>query len=444
MSDAVVKVVSMLRMLTVLLLLCCGTLAHAVDRPAANYDEAKVRPYTLPDPLVCSDGSRVRDESKWQTQRRPELLELFARNVYGRTPAGPPQEMHWRQTSIDRAALGGKAVRKEITLWFSKNEDGPQMHLLVYAPVDPAGQAHRWPVFLGLNFFGNASVSTDPKITLWSTWMPANSQYGIVNHAATAATRGSQAAEWQIDAVLARGYAVATAYSGDLCPDRIDGLTESVGAMFGLHRTQDRTPDQWGAIGIWAWGLSRALDYIAADTELDGDRVVVHGHSRLGKAALWAAAQDERFAIAISNESGCGGAKLSRRYYGQTVADITIPFAYWFAPTFATYGAHPDTLPVDQHELLALIAPRPLYVASAEGDRWSDPRGEFLSLKAAEPVYALFGHKGVPAENLPPVETPVNGDRLAYHIRTGPHDITVYDWAQYLDFADRTLKTIKR
>ena len=412
----------------------------AAPAPAIT-DESKVPPYTLPDPLVTAAGSPVRDAAGWRAQRRPELLELFAREVYGRTPSGRPAELRAEVTSVDRHALDGKATRKEVTLWFTGKTDGPRMHLLIY---QPNGLKSPPPVFLGLNFFGNHTVHADPAITLAqphvvydaARYRPADPQ-----PQKKPPQRGAHADKWQVEAVIARGYATATAWCNDLAPDRADGLAApgSVSEMLGTGGAETRAGDAWGAMGVWAWGLSRALDYLETDPELDAQRVAVHGFSRLGKAADWAAAQDERFAMLISNESGCGGAALSKRIYGETVGIINSKFPHWFAKNFRRYDDNEAALPVDQHELLALIAPRPLYVASAEGDQWSDPRGEFLSAQAAEPVYALFGKKGLGVTAMPPLDTPV-GETIRYHNRSGKHDMTAYDWAQYLDFADRHLR----
>ena len=424
-------------------LICCATALpslHPADRPAfpANYDESAVPPYTLPNPLVLTDGSPVRDAATWKSKRRPELLELFAREVYGRTPGGRPEKMHWAVTSTDRNALGGKAVRKEVTVWFTEKKDGPKMHLLIYLP--PGAPGTRRPTFLGLNYYGNQCVNADPGITASTAWMRNSAEQKTENNRATEGTRGSHAARWNVETVVARGYATATMYYGDLCEDRNEGLTKDVATLFKTGSVEQRQPDEWGAIGIWAWGLSRALDYLSSDPDIDARRVAVHGHSRLGKAALWAGAQDERFAYVISNDSGCGGAALSKRIYGETVGRINDSFPFWFSKQFRRYNGNENALPVDQHELIALIAPRPVHVASAEDDKWADPRGEFLSAKNAEPVYALFGKKGLGVADMPRVNQPVFGDGMAYHMRTGPHNITAYDWAQYLDFADRVMK----
>lgn len=416
------------------------TVGFAATPFVPNYDEAKVPAYSLPDPLVADDGSRVADAAMWQKKRRVELLEHFAREVYGRTPGGRPEKMHWAVTSEDRAALGGKAVRKEVTVWFTENKAGPKMHLLIYQPVGAAGAHAPWPAFLGLNFYGNQSVHADPGITMSQAWMRSNPANKIMNNRATEGTRGVSARSWEIEAVVARGYATATIYYGDLCEDRPEGLSKDVAVLFNTGTTEQRAGDAWGAIGVWAWGLSRALDYLANDPEIDARRVAVHGHSRLGKAALWAGAQDERFAYVISNNSGEGGAALSRRNFGETVGRINTAFPHWFAKNFRRYNENVDTLPVDQHEVIALIAPRPVHVASAVEDTWADPRGEFLAAKHAEPVYRLFGKKGLGVADMPRVNEPVLGDGIAYHIRDGKHAILPYDWAQYLDFADKMMK----
>ena len=381
----------------------------------------------------------MRDAATWRAKRRPELLEIFTREIYGRTPAGRLAAMSFEVTAVDHATLGGKATRKEVTLWFTGKTDGPRMHLLIYLPN---GAVTPPPVFLGLNFYGNHTVNADPGIALAEPltfydvdrYRPAP-----VDAPVTSEQRGVHASKWQIEAVIARGYATATAWCNDLCPDRVDGLKENVPALFATGGAEEREGDAWGALGAWAWGLSRALDYLESDTGLDAKRVAVHGFSRLGKAATWAAAQDERFALLISNESGCGGAALSKHIHGETVALINANFPHWFARNFRHYDDHEAALPVDQHELLALIAPRPLYVASADDDQWSDPHGEFLGALGAEPVYRLLGENGLGVTTMPPLNTPV-GEMIAYHDRTGKHDMTDYDWAQYLDFADRQLK----
>lgn len=421
-----------------LLALATAAMSLHANPPPTNYDEARVPPYTLPEVLRLADGTPVTDAATWRDRRRPELLALFAEQVYGRTPVGRPAGMHWQTTAVDRAALGGRATRKEIKVWVTPGTAGPHFNILVYQPNNlPTPPA----VFLGLNFHGNHTVHADPGIALPDSWVPNQEKAGVADHRASLVMRGAETAKWQVEAVVARGYATATVYCGDLCPDHPEGLAENIAARFGeaAPGAEERPAGAWGAVGVWAWGLSRALDVLAEDPTLDARRVAVHGHSRLGKAALWAAAQDERFALVISNESGCGGAALSKRIFGETVGDINRRFPHWFARNFRHYNENEAALPVDQHQLLALMAPRPLYVASAEDDRWADPRGEFESARAAGVAYALFGRKGAGVDTQPAAAEPV-GASIRYHVRPGPHDITAYDWSQYLDFADRELK----
>ena len=400
--------------------------------PRNNFDEAKVPPYTLPDPLRMADGTPVRCTEDWWGKRRPEILRLCEEQMYGRSP-GRPDGMRFEVWERQAAAFGGKAVRRQVTLHFGPGKDAPKMDLLLYLPASAKGPV---PVFLGYNFFGNQSVCADPGIRISTEWIaPHSSVPGIVNYHATETSRGGDAARWPVEWILRRGYGVATAYCGDVVPQSPKAGHRGVLGLI------PQSPNSWATIAGWSWGLSRALDYLETDPRVDAKRVAVHGLSRLGKASLWAGARDTRFALAISACSGAGGMALSKRIFGEEVRNLVSPDhdPRWYCANFDRYAGRETELPIDQHFVAALIAPRALYASSATKDLWADPKGEFLTLVHADPVYRLLGRTGLPSRDMPPPDHPLAGGQLGYHLHTGEHEITAYDWQRYLDFADRTL-----
>ena len=424
--------------------------AFAIILISALYAEAQ-QPNASPawpDPLITHSGSHIASSTDFTTHRRPELLRDFAENVYGGTPSQkPPIQMH--VTSVDNSALNGEAIRKQIIITVGTAPVTRDLHVLLYLP---AKAKHAVPVFIGLNFEGNITTTTDPGVDLNDEWVPDPALSKVVlpsvlkvnfRQKPTEASRGHEASKWPFETIIKAGYGAATIYAGDIEPDFATGIGYGIRPLF--FKPGQYMPDlnEWGAIGAWAWGLSRVADYLITDPAIDPHAIILTGHSRMGKTALWAAAQDPRFAMVISNESGQGGASLSHREAGETISHLNIAFPYWFSAGYHRFSGHTSQLPVDGHLLLALIAPRPLFIASAKDDGFSDPEGEFLSAKAASSVYHLFGLEGLPQDATFQVGK-LYGKDLRYYCRPGKHDMLLEDWQRYIAFADEHFHPVNR
>ncbi|HNX35101.1 MAG TPA: acetylxylan esterase [Kiritimatiellia bacterium] len=365
----------------------------------------------IPDVLKTADGKPVTTPSAWESVRRPEVLELFKTHVFGRNPVGRPYTLRFEQIEPDKEMVDGKALRKRVNIRYSGpgGEGGIALTAFIPKTGTPA------PAFV-LICNRSSAKNIDPDRLEKNPFFP-------------------------VEELVARGYAALAFHNGDVDPDDFDGFTNGVHGVF-QPDPKARTADSWGTIAAWAWGASRVMDWIETQLAIDRTRVGVVGHSRGGKTALWCGANDTRFALTISNNSGCGGAKLNRMDLPKSehIARINKVFPHWFCDNFKKYGDNEDALPVDQHMLIALIAPRLAYVASASLDDWAGQPGEFRSCVLASPVWQLYGLKGLVGDTFPAPDSPLQEGRIGYHLRTGKHDLSLYDWQRYMDFADKHLR----
>jgi hypothetical protein len=418
--------------LAVLLILFAGT-ARAADFP----EPAKLpaRP-ELPDPLVMFNGDKVTTKEQWLTKRRPELRELFQHYMYGKMPiprtpaAGPPGS---RVLHEDKKAFGGKATLREIAL--APHDEAPRFHVLLVMPNERKGPV---PCFVGLNFCGNHALVNDPKVRIPTVWMYPGP--GVKDNKATEEGRGKQAEVWALEQSIDRGYAVATFYNGEIDPDQKD-KREGLRPWFVPVKIDEAAGCAPGTIMAWAWGIHRVVEYVEMfPREIDPKRIAVVGHSRLGKTALVAAAFDDRIALVIPHQAGCGGSAPSRTKNpkAETVKRINTSFPHWFDDNFKKFNDDVERLPFDQHCLVALVAPRPVLLTNAVEDQWANPEGQFEMLKAAEPVYRLLGAGGLDAKTMPEPGKLIDST-LGYYIREGKHSMTREDWKVFLDFADKQL-----
>ncbi|GAB3698975.1 acetylxylan esterase [Spirosoma flavus] len=372
----------------------------------ANYDESKVPTYTLPDVLTTTTNQPVRSKLSWENVRRPEIIKLFEENVYGQMPKSYDR-LSYSIKNENARAMDGKTTLKEVTIEVINHNKPLKINLVLFVPNQ---QKKPVPVFLLINNRGKDNM--DP-------------------------TRVHKSDFWPAELVIDGGYAVAAFHVSDLAPD---DTAKYVNGVLQLYPEQLTAPDGMKAIGAWAWGASRVLDYFEKDKAVDAKKVMVVGHSRGGKASLWAAAEDQRFAMCFTNCSGNTGAALSHRRFGETIGRINTVFPHWFATNYKKYNDKEELLPVDQHMLLAAIAPRPLYVTNASKDLWADPTGTYLSLKLASKVYGLYGINTNLPSDPPGINQPVMISHMGYHNREGEHNLTAYDWSNFIKFADQHFK----
>jgi len=419
------------------MILSAGAAMAQADKPPAavvagipvNYDEARVGAYTLPDPLLLSNGKPVRDAKTWNEQRRAEIVRLFEENQYGRSP-GRPAAMSFDVFDKGTPALDGKAIRRQVTIYFSADKAGPKMDLLVYVPANAAGPV---PLLLNLGFSANSSTVNDPGVKVGEVWGRDKKK--------VPAGQGMSFGRVNVARLLDAGFGFATVYYGDIDPDFLGGVPHGVRALYLKPGQTEPAPDEWGSIAAWAWGLSRAMDYLETDKGVDATRVAIMGVSRLGKTVMWAGARDPRIALVIASCSGEGGAALSRRNYGETIAHLTEAsrYPYQFAGNYAKFANQVDRLPVDGHMLVALIAPRPVLLQTGDKDGWSDPKGEFLAAVAAGPVYRLLGKQGLDTDQMPPAGSPIL-HTIGYVMHNGGHGTIPSDWDQFLAFMQMHLQ----
>ena len=398
-------------------------LRYAATGHASNYDEAKVGNYTLPDPLVFRSGEKVSDAAAWQSRRRPEIVKLFEDEIYGRVPATVPKSS-FEVIESGTSVLDGAAVRKHFVVRFGEKADGPKVNVVLYLPAKASAAAPA-PLLLHLVFFGGLPTAAPAEAE-----SPANAK-----KAGPPRTETGPVADF-----IARGYAYATLRYTEIEGDRAETNLSGVRRLALAPGQEKPAPGEWGTIAAWSWGASRVLDALATARAIDVQRTGLIGHSRLGKTVLWAGANDARFAVVFSSCSGEMGAALARRDYGESVDDMAANFPWQFTDRFQKYAGRWNEMPVDAHMLIALSAPRPVFITGGTQDQWADPRGEFLAQVAAGPVYRLLGKKDLGTDQLPALDAPLIAGDLGFLYHTGGHTITAGDWAAFLEFAGRTLR----
>lgn len=424
-------------LLTVCVLTSTNRLA-AQDRDVVagipvNYDESKVGNYkeTLPDPLVMLDGTPVTTAKQWMKKRRPEIVKLFEEHQYGKWPAKKPK---LRYTVRQDEGMDGMAVRKQVTIYFSSDDNGPQVDVLVYLPKDANEPV---PLLLNISFMANNVTVSEDGIKPGFNWDAKSMSRVAVETDSRFRGFGMNGT---IKKFLKEGFGFATLHYTDIDPDFLGGVSLGVRSLYLKEGQAEPAPDEWGSVSAWAWGISHVIDYFEKDPGVDAKRIAVTGASRLGKTVMWAGARDQRIAVVLASCSGEGGAAISRRNFGETVAHLTEKsrFPYQFAANYGNYGEDVTKLPVDAHMLASLIAPRPLLLQTGTTDNWSDPKGEFLTVIEAGCVYRLLGQEDLGTTELPAPDQPIYR-RLGYFMHEGGHGNLPIDWEVFLEYVKRFL-----
>ena len=425
------------RLLTIVLLVInLSAVAQTEDLPKTsagfpiNYDVSAIPPYTLPELLRLYSGEKVTNAKAWTEKRRPELLKAVEAIQYGKMPP-PPAELSFRIFDKETLVFDGKAIRSQVTVYFTKDTSDHKMDLLIYLPANASKPV---PLFFNISFAANSQVVDDPGVKIGEIWNREGQK--------VKADQASRFGKMDVNQFISEGFGFATVYYGDIEPDFKDGLKYGIRSEF--LKPEETTPknDEWGAISAWAWGLSRAMDYFEKDAEIDASRVAIHGISRLGKTALWTGVHDERFKLVIASVSGEGGAAITRRDYGENIKHITDTSRYYyqFAPAYHEYSTKVNELPFDAHSLVALMAPRPLLLQTGNTDYWSDPEGEFIAAKEAQVVYELFGEKGPGDATMPKAgDTSLVFNKLGYYMHDGGHGTVPSDWPIFISYLKKFL-----
>jgi len=441
-------------------ILALGALAAAaVWARTPNYDESKIAPYTLADPLTFENGAKLTSRDQWPA-RRAEIVRIFEREMFGRTP--PPPEAVVTEVFEEGVTLKGLGIRRQYHMWFRKDRTGPRVDWVLFLPnriqgIEPkvangrvvCENTEKCPVILFLNYRGNHELATDPEIPVHTGWSRNGERYHVANHRVSEKSRAymrrtDTATPFPLETILARGYAVLSACYCEMSPDvevtNGDPEAQAYTGLFELWPARDpAATDNVTAIGAWAWGLSRGLDLAFTIPEIDATKSVATGCSRLAKTPLLACSRDERFAVCVPNQTGGGGVPLAKRDFGENVSTEMRSFPHWYCRAYGKYVDNEQAMAFDQHLLVASIAPRPILVEGYNSG-WFDTKGEWLACRAASPAWEFLGLPGLPKGDFPAnFDTRCIGRYLGYVRRGGEHGISGYDWGWTLDFADRAL-----